>query len=140
MTDKESNYLKLQNGSDIRGVALPLIPGEDVNLDYSVAIKIGAAFATWLNTKTESAGSTSGPIKVALGRDPRLSGKSLAKAMTLGLTIQGAEVLDCGLASTPAMFMSTQFEEAKCHGAVMITASHLPANRNGFKFFTPKRR
>ena len=41
-----------------------------------------------------------------------------------------------GLASTPAMFMSTIFEEYQCDGAVMVTASHLPWNRNGMKFFS----
>ena len=34
------------------------------------------------------------------------------------------------------MFMSTIFEDFKCDGAVMITASHLPYNRNGFKYFS----
>ena len=32
--------------------------------------------------------------------------------------------------------MSTIFEDFKCDGAVMITASHLPYNRNGFKYFS----
>ncbi|MGM0415119.1 MAG: phosphomannomutase/phosphoglucomutase, partial [Bacillota bacterium] len=41
-----------------------------------------------------------------------------------------------GLASTPAMFMSTVFAGYNYDGAVMITASHLPADKNGFKFFT----
>ena len=35
------------------------------------------------------------------------------------------------------MFMSTVFEDIKADGAVMVTASHLPYNRNGLKFFTP---
>ena len=48
----------------------------------------------------------------------------------------GITVLDCGLASTPAMFMSTVFEEYRCDGAIMITASHLPKDRNGFKYFS----
>jgi phosphomannomutase len=34
--------------------------------------------------------------------------------------------------------MSTQFAEINCDAGVMITASHLPPNRNGFKFFTKK--
>ncbi len=42
---------------------------------------------------------------------------------------------DCGLASTPAMFMSTVFENHLCDGSIMLTASHLPFNRNGLKFF-----
>lgn len=125
-----SDYSKLQNGSDIRGVALPGIPGEDVNLDAEAAAKIGAAFASWLEKKS------AGTIRVAVGRDPRLSGADLAATLTAGLESAGASVVDCGLASTPAMFMSTQFDDFKCTGAVMITASHLPFNRNGFKFFT----
>ena len=43
---------------------------------------------------------------------------------------------DCGLASTPAMFMSTVFASHAFDGAIMLTASHLPFNRNGMKFFT----
>lgn len=134
-----SDYSKLQNGSDIRGVALPGVPGEDVNLDAAAAAKIGAAFARWLEKKAGGAGApgkSTGKIRIAVGRDPRLSGADLAASLTAGLESAGASVVDCGLASTPAMFMSTQFDDFKCQGAVMITASHLPFNRNGFKFFT----
>ena len=49
---------------------------------------------------------------------------------------EGLQVTDLGMASTPAMFMSTVTEGYRFDGAVMITASHLPFNRNGFKFFT----
>jgi phosphomannomutase len=49
---------------------------------------------------------------------------------------QGIQVTDFGMASTPAMFMSTVTEGYRFDGSVMITASHLPFNRNGFKFFT----
>ena len=34
------------------------------------------------------------------------------------------------------MFMATLFDDIKADGGIMITASHLPFNRNGFKFFT----
>ena len=135
-----SDYSKLQNGSDIRGVALPGVPGEDVNLDSAAAAKIGAAFARWLEKKAGSDDKANrdaaGKFRVAVGRDPRLSGADLAASLKSGLEGAGAAVVDCGLASTPAMFMSTQFDAFKCRGAVMITASHLPFNRNGFKFFT----
>ncbi len=46
----------------------------------------------------------------------------------------GAEVVCCGLASTPSMFMTTV--SLGCDGALQITASHHPFNRNGLKFFT----
>lgn len=48
----------------------------------------------------------------------------------------GAVAADCGMASTPAMFMATVLPGCDFDGAVMITASHLPQNRNGLKFFT----
>ena len=47
----------------------------------------------------------------------------------------GATVVDCGMATTPAMFMSIVFSETSFNGSAMITASHLPYNRNGIKFF-----
>ena len=49
---------------------------------------------------------------------------------------QGLKVTNFNMASTPAMFMSTVTEGYAFDGSVMITASHLPFNRNGFKFFT----
>ena len=48
----------------------------------------------------------------------------------------GTKVYDFAIASTPAMFMSTVTEGYRCDGAIMLTASHLPFNRNGLKFFT----
>lgn len=57
--------------------------------------------------------------------------------MTLGITSLGAKVLNFDLCSTPAMFMSCITEGFNCDGAIMLTASHLPFNRNGLKFFTP---
>ena len=52
------------------------------------------------------------------------------------MVASGLNVTDFGMASTPAMFMSTVTEGYAFDGSVMITASHLPFNRNGFKFFT----
>jgi phosphomannomutase len=47
-----------------------------------------------------------------------------------------ADIADSGLSSTPAMFMATVFENHAFDGSIMLTASHLPFNRNGLKFFT----
>lgn len=126
------NYGKLQNGSDIRGIAIDGVPGEKVNIDKETATRIGRAFLFWLSTVT---GKKPAELKIALGRDPRLSGPDLIQALAEGITSHGATVLNADLASTPAMFMATRFEEYDCDGAVMVTASHLPFNRNGFKFF-----
>ena len=65
---------KLQNGSDIRGVALKGVHGEEVNLTPEVATQLGRAFAIWLNKKIK------GARKVAVGTDSRISGGSLKKA------------------------------------------------------------
>jgi len=127
------NWKKLQNGSDIRGVALKGIAGQDVNLDKDVVAQLGHAFYQWL----EKRNTDKDTIKVAVGMDSRLSGPELKEAFINALVSAGAEVLDCGLASTPAMFMTTVTAPYTADGAVMLTASHLPFNRNGLKFFTP---
>ncbi len=75
-------------------------------------------------------------LRLALGHDSRLSGKMLQNALASGIKQSGAELDSFGLASTPAMFMSTVTEGYTYDGSIMITASHLPYNRNGFKFFT----
>jgi phosphomannomutase len=127
------NWTKLQNGSDIRGVALEGVEGEAVNLTSEIVKKIGIAFAEWLKKQFPANKQT---LKVGVGMDSRLSGPELKNAVCESLSAAGCEVFDCGLASTPAMFMSTVFDEFDFDGAIMLTASHLPFNRNGLKFFT----
>ena len=126
------DYKKLQNGSDIRGVALEGIEGQHVNLTEQACRDIGRGFAVWLCKKT---GKTEG-LRVAIGRDSRLSGETLCTWICDAMVQQGLQVTDFGMASTPAMFMATVTEGYNYDGTVMITASHLPFNRNGFKFFT----
>lgn len=132
-------WKKLQNGSDIRGVALEGIPGEKVNLTPGVAETLGRAFATWLIRKGgDILHGEDRAHKVAVGTDSRISGAKLKEAFMAGLTGAGFDVVDCGLASTPAMFMTTIDPDLAVEGGVMLTASHLPFNRNGMKFFTEK--
>ena len=123
----------LQNGSDIRGVALEGIPGEAVNLPPAVATTLGQAFVAWLSDQLQTPAPQ---LTIAIGRDSRLSGPALMAAAIAGMAAQGSRVLEVGMASTPALFMSTVLPEFNCDGAIMLTASHLPFNRNGFKFFT----
>ena len=125
------DYAKLQNGSDIRGVALEGIEGQNVNLTEQASRDIGRGFALWL---TEKLGKK--PLRVAVGRDSRLSGEQLGAWLCEAMAAEGVEVTDLGMASTPAMFMTTVTEGYAFDASVMITASHLPFNRNGFKFFT----
>lgn len=120
----------LQNGSDIRGIALEGVKNEPVNLTPQVINLLGKAFGKWLEMKGFEIPS------VAVGMDSRISGPALKEGFCSGLVSRGIKVYDCGLASTPAMFMATISEKINADGAVMLTASHLPFNRNGLKFFT----
>lgn len=125
-------WLKLQNGSDIRGVAIDGVQGENVNLTSFESMCIGYAFAKWLMTKDESIDCP----KIAVGHDSRLSADSLKAGVISGIVQAGGEAIDCALATTPSLFMATQFDSINADGGIMITASHLPYNRNGLKFFT----
>lgn len=124
---------KLQNGSDLRGVALDGVPGETVNLTPAVAQILGQAFGQWLSTTLHQPPNQ---LTIAVGRDSRLSGPSLMEGLMAGLASQGCHVMDVGMASTPALFMATILPDFACQGGIMVTASHLPFNRNGMKFFT----
>ena len=127
-----ADFKKLQNGSDIRGVALEGVAGEPVNLGKDEAAALTHGFVKWLCEKT---GKAAEALTVSVGTDSRISRDMLREAVTEAFLADGLKVYDCGMASTPAMFMSTVFPEYNCDGAVMITASHLPFNRNGFKYF-----
>lgn len=120
---------KLQNGSDIRGVAIEL-NNEKINLGTREAAAIGQAFAAWLKN-----GKHIAHPKITVGKDSRITGEILSEALMRGMDLQGADVTYFGLCSTPAMFMSTKESLFDADGAVMVTASHLPYNRNGMKFF-----
>jgi len=128
------NYLHLQNGSDVRGVALPGVEGEEVTLTPEAASDIAAAFAIWISEKT---GKDPDDLEISVGTDSRLSANIIKKSVFEGLRKTGANCADCGIASTPAMFMSTVLPGCQFNGSIMITASHLPWNRNGLKFFSP---
>lgn len=127
------DYSKIQNGSDIRGVALACPGGAEVNITKEDAANIAKAFVIWLSGVMDK--DPCG-MKISVGVDSRITGEELKEGMFEGLCSHGVICVDCGLASTPAMFMSTIFMDYQCDGAVMITASHLPYDRNGFKFFT----
>ncbi|MBR5782816.1 MAG: phosphomannomutase/phosphoglucomutase [Clostridia bacterium] len=120
-------YKHLKSGTDIRGVAL----GDNITLTNEIAGDCAAAFAEFLKEKYPDRS-----LCVAVGHDPRISSPALAAAAVAGLSQAGIKVLDCGNATTPSMFFATRFEGSDCDGAIEITASHLPPERNGLKFFT----
>jgi len=129
------DFLNLRNGTDVRGVACEGIEGESVTLTEEAVEKIAEAFCVWLISRT---GKTQ--VTVAVGYDSRITSPALCEAVVKGITETGHNAVVTGLSTTPSMFMRLKDEEKQaetfCHGAVMITASHLPFNRNGLKFFS----
>ena len=124
-------YKQFKSGTDIRGVASTGVEGQEVNLTDEVVRNMAGGFAKFLANKLEKSNTE---MKVAVGRDSRISGPRIAEIVIKTLSEFGVEVIDCGLATTPSMFMTTV--ELQCDAAVQITASHHPFNRNGLKFFT----
>ena len=133
MITSEKQMMKLANGSDVRGVAVEGVDGEPVNLTAEAANRIASGFIDFLAERT---GKAKKELRIAVGHDTRISAPVLKKAVLEALTAAGCVTVDCGLASTPAMFMSIVLKETQMDGSIMITASHLPFNRNGLKFFT----
>ena len=121
-----------KSGTDVRAVAMDGVEGEPLDMTDEVVSRIVGGFAHWLSQKSGKAANT---LTVSVGRDSRLSGPRIRDAAVAALTAAGVTVLDCGLASTPAMFMTTV--DLSCDGAIQITASHHPWHRNGLKFFLP---
>ncbi len=119
----EFNLTSLQNGSDIRGIAIKT-PEHEITLTDERIEKIAYGFAVWLKeVKKLATEDENKPLKVSVGHDSRLSAERIKKVFTRGLTNAGINVIDVGLSTTPAMFMSTKYDSYACDGAVMVTAS-----------------
>ncbi len=122
------DFLRFKSGSDIRGIALGN-ESDPLYLSDETVMRISTAFALWLKRKTNKE-----KLYISVGHDSRLSAERIRNAVIKALSSNGVSVADCGLSSTPAMFMTTV--EMGCDGAMQITASHHPEDRNGLKFFT----
>lgn len=126
----DSFWGPLKSGTDIRGVACESDTGEPVNLTDEVIIAIINGFLVWIAART---GKQALDMRIAIGHDSRISAQRIQDAAVKALTEAGAEVLLCGLCSTPAMFMAVR--SLDCDATIQITASHHPYHRNGLKFF-----
>jgi phosphomannomutase/phosphoglucomutase len=71
---------------------------------------------------------------IAIGRDTRTSGDTLAGAIKAGLLATGCDVVDCGILPTPAL---QYIVREHYDGGAMITASHNPPEYNGVKIIEP---
>lgn len=131
MMTKNNNFLKLKSGTDIRGVAVEGVPGENVDLTDDVLEKVAISFAVWLSQKKDKSFEN---LSVSIGHDSRISSDRIKNVLIETLSNLGIKIFDCGLSSTPAMFMTTI--DLNSDAAIEITASHHPYNRNGLKFFT----
>jgi len=101
---------------DIRGIA-------DKTLTKEIIYDLGKAIASEVKDKHIST--------IVLGRDGRLSSESFAESLAQGIISTGVNVLDVGLVPSPLVYFVAQHTEGK--SAVVITASHNPAEYNGLK-------
>ncbi|MBF0096069.1 MAG: phosphomannomutase/phosphoglucomutase [Magnetococcales bacterium] len=105
---------------DIRGVA-----GSELSEGF--VHDLGIVFADHV----QALRSRSEAMRIVIGRDGRHSSPELAKALATGLAAGGAEVIDCGLLPTPALYFANYHFEADA--AIMLTGSHNPPEYNGLK-------
>lgn len=123
------NLKKLKSGTDVRGIA---VEGENkITLTNEAVTLITKAFVKWLAEKT---GKNS--FKIAVGNDSRISANRIAKCVKDALLSSGCDMVYTALSSTPSMFILLQQPDYGCDASIMITASHMPYDRNGLKFFT----
>jgi phosphomannomutase len=73
------------------------------------------------------------PDGLMVGRDLRESSPAIAAMVCAAAAARGLPVIDCGALPTPALALAAQ--RASC-AAIMVTGSHIPADRNGLKFYT----
>ncbi len=123
----EGKYSKLKNGTDVRGTAIE-VAGDPVTLTDGAVLDIARAFCAWLEKR-----GLSRPT-IAVGHDSRLSAGRIVDKLTEGIVSCGANVILTGLSSTPSMFMLLR-DGFGADASVMVTASHLPFQKNGLKFF-----
>ena len=101
-------------------------------LNEKLAWQIGYATAQYLTDEATEAGHDDPMMRhLIVGRDMRLSSPDLADALKQGICDFGAHVIDVGMVDTP--LVSFAINHLGCCGGVQVTASHNPANYNGFK-------
>lgn len=114
--------------SGIRGT-IGGMPGEGLSpLDV---VKFTSAYATWLRQTTSS-----GKLRVVVGRDARISGTMVNALVCASLSGMGCDVVNIGLATTPTTEIAVT--EEKADGGIILTASHNPKQWNALKLLNGK--
>jgi len=99
-------------------------------LDDGTAAAHTAAFFRHL----KAAGRVSDGARVYFGQDLRPSSAEIAAQCMAAAEDEGLEPVDCGALPTPAL---AAFAMARDAASIMVTGSHIPADRNGVKFYRP---
>ncbi len=102
--------------SGLRGLATELTGG--------AARRYTAAFLAHLGTVPGG--------RVYLARDQRASSPAISEDCAVAIRAAGLEPVDCGILPTPALALHAMANGAP---AIMVTGSHIPADRNGLKFY-----
>ena len=96
--------------------------------------KASAIYATAFARHLLSSGLSKKGDLILIGRDFRDSSPDVSATCIGALKAAGLEPLDCGAIPTPALALYSLSLKA---AALMITGSHIPADRNGIKFYRP---
>ena len=116
---------KVYKAYDIRGV----YPDP---LNEEIAWKTGHATAQFLRMNLQGLAKADPRMNmIIVGRDMRTSSPSLAKALIEGILATGTNVIDIGMIDTPQIYFA--INHLGCCGGIQVTASHIPAQYNGFK-------
>lgn len=102
--------------SGLRGLVAELTP--DLVADYTRAFLASCAHG--------------GAVHV--GWDLRPSSPAIAEEVIRSIVQSGLSAIDCGALPTPALALAAM---GAGHAAIMVTGSHIPADRNGLKFYAP---
>ena len=96
-----------------------------------VALRMAAAFSTWLKSNQKPNGAK---FRVVIGRDGRPSGPYVHDAVTSALLASGIETINLEIVTTPGVAMMVKHLNADA--GIVITASHNPIEWNGIKLLT----
>lgn len=129
---EQKDWMQLKSGTDVRGTAVEGVAGEPVDLTDEAVEGIVKAFCYRL-----ASGAGKKKLTVAVGHDSRISAQRISDCVVRAVTQSGCDALFTGLSSTPSMFMLLQEKDFGADASIMITASHMPYNKNGLKFFLP---
>lgn len=101
---------------DIRGIVGKTLTPE-------VCGAVGLVLGSWARER--------GIASLCVGRDGRLSGPELSRALMNGIASAGVDVKDIGMVPTPVLYFATEY--LKNGSGVAVTGSHNPADYNGLK-------